>query len=373
MKFMKIFILITIALFYSCYTLSAQEKTISKNKIYKTWISLESMPEKVSGILYEVRDSSILLSHSIPIKNYSTSHEYISEFYFNEIHLLKTRKIDNVKKGALIGSISGFALGTIYGAIASGALYEANPISFLNPLLISGTILISGTYLAVIGAGIGALSGTLKDRFPIKGSYENFNSYRGVFQNYSYIREYNYYASFFEHRGFISFYGGTSFPIREFVNNPQDEESVGVKKTGGGGSITFGYRFKENIGISISNLYNFYPSDNDEMAAYWTVGGYIISPMFSFPVKNKLFIDLKPGIGIADTDLVVDNEFTKPGIGLGLNLCASVQYNFSKRWCLLTEPRYLYTNQTYKGSDKGTFQTFSVDFGLGYRFSKTSL
>ena len=372
MKFMKIFILITIALFYSCYTLSAQEKTISKNKIYKTWISLESMPEKVSGILYEVRDSSILLSHSIPIKNYSTSHEYISEFYFNEIHLLKTRKIDNVKKGALIGSISGFALGTIYGAIASGALYEANPISFLNPLLISGTILISGTYLAVIGAGIGALSGTIKDRFPIKGSYENFNSYRGVFQNYSYMQEYTYYANFFEHRGFLGFFSGPSFPLVDFAI-PQEEGDIGVKKIGGGGSITFGYRFKENIGISISNFYNFYPAENNETSTHWTVGGYIISPMFSIPVKNKLFIDLKPGVGFADTDLVVDNEFTKPGFGLGINLCASVQYNFSKRWCLMTDPRYLYTNQKHGGSDKGTFQTFSLDFGLAYRFSKTSL
>ena len=341
----------------------AQENMNQKIRIYDTWISLKSTPGSVRGVLYQIEDSSILVSQSKPFQDSPAHNDDPLKIYVNDINVLKARRQKSIIRGAVIGSISGFAIGTIATAIGVRG----------NGIFTAGTALYVGIYAGGIGFGAGALAGLIKDRIPIKGSFENLNLYRGTLQDYSYLKENNFSVDLFEHKGFLGFSSGPAFPLGEFGIYSQDTENDNTPKIGSGGSLFLGYRFTEKIGLSVTNLFNTYSIGKDEAETYWEVGGYIIGPMFSVHVNDKLFVDLKPGIGFAATDLVVENEFAKNGIGLGMNLSASVSYNISKRWCLLAETRYFYCHSKFDEGSRGKFQTFSMEFGIAYRFGKTSL
>jgi len=76
---MKFFSVIAITALCFLNSVHAQD-TIQKNKIYRTWIELNREPFKTKGALYELKDSSILVSNSLVIQDYSTDRsEYMTK------------------------------------------------------------------------------------------------------------------------------------------------------------------------------------------------------------------------------------------------------------------------------------------------------
>ena len=171
MKFINVIALIVLCCLNS---LNAQD-TIQKIKIYRTWVSLNSEPFKIKGVLYEIKDSSILVSSSVVIQDYSTDKFEIVKLHINNIETIKTRRNNNIGRGVLIGAITGFAVGSLIGLI-SGDDPPCPSGSWICFRYSAGEkALMAGVPLAVGGAGIGALIGSIKVKIPINGSINSYN------------------------------------------------------------------------------------------------------------------------------------------------------------------------------------------------------
>lgn len=150
---MKSFTVIIIVLCFF-YSLSAQEDSnkllLSKDRksfrIYKTWISLNNESKTLIGVLYEIIDSSILVSNSILREDYFTGRFELSKINLNNINFVKTRVKNSVGKGALIGTIAGFVLGGIIGLISG----DDDPEKGWFPLTARGKALLGGFSIKII-------------------------------------------------------------------------------------------------------------------------------------------------------------------------------------------------------------------------------
>jgi len=181
MKFINVIALILLCCLNS---LNAQD-TIQKIKIYRTWVSLNSEPFKIKGVLYEVKYSSILVSSSIVIQDYSTDRFEMVELHINNIETIKTRRNNNIGRGVLIGAITGFAVGGLIGLL-SGDDPPCPPGSyFCIRFTAEEKALGAGVSLAVSGAGIGALIGSIKVKIPINGSSNSYNRNKNKLRKYS--------------------------------------------------------------------------------------------------------------------------------------------------------------------------------------------
>ena len=174
----RILLCIIVLCFY--YSLNAQkdstshwsEKDEKGFKIYKTWISLNNDSETVKGALYNITDSSLLVSSSLIKQDYTTGNFQITKLNFTNVDLVKVRSKNRVVKGALIGTVAGFFLGAMLGLIEG----DDNPEDVYFPSTAAQHAMENGFILAIGGAGIGSLCGSIKIKIPINGSIGNFNS-----------------------------------------------------------------------------------------------------------------------------------------------------------------------------------------------------
>ena len=165
-------------------SLNAQD-TFQKIKIYRTWVSLNSEPFKIKGVLYEVKDSSILVSRSVVIQDYSTDRFEIAKLNINNIETIKTRRKNSIGKGVLIGAVSGLVVGVLIGLI-DGDDPPCTSGSWICLRYTAGQkALMAGVPLAVSGAGIGALIGSIKVKIPINGNINNYNRNKNKLRKYT--------------------------------------------------------------------------------------------------------------------------------------------------------------------------------------------
>ncbi len=149
---------------------------------YKTWISIINNPIKVKGILFEIRDSSIIVNRNLNIliedDIYLPVQENLSDFTdipITDIDVIKVRREGKIGKSMLIGTISGFVVGGLIGLIAGDDWY-------MNA---EGKAIIVGLPFAVAGAGIGSLVGSAKITIPINGSIMKYNRNKNKLKRYS--------------------------------------------------------------------------------------------------------------------------------------------------------------------------------------------
>jgi len=176
---MKLFIAIMLLVICSLNSLNAQH-TNQRNKIYRTWVSLNTEPLKIKGFLYHTNDSSILVSNSKVIQEYSTERYEIAELHYNNIETIKARRNNNIGRGVLIGTLSGFAFGGLLGLVSGD-----DPPDTLWPWTAGEKAIVYGSSLAVCGAGIGGGIGLIKVTIPINGSFNNYNRNKTRLQEYS--------------------------------------------------------------------------------------------------------------------------------------------------------------------------------------------
>jgi len=172
-----------------------------------------------------------------------------------------------------------------------------------------------------------------------------------------------------ERKGFIGIVLGPSIPLGEFKNNSLKNENGEILITGYSDSfVNFGYLFNQNLGICASVFYNQYDLDNVSSEMWWMLAGITAGPMFSLPVKDKFFLDLKAKLGFVGATLVIDGYASQfdMGKGLGIDLRASFRYNFSRRWCVLTETGYISSHQKFL--DARMLKTNAVILGLGIAY-----
>ena len=185
---MKIFI-VTAILLSSFHFLSAQDDSPTlllsngekRFKIYKTWVSLNNDPKILKGVLYEIKDSSILVSNSIIKEDYKTGKFELLKIDYQNIDIVKTRVNNSLGLGILKGAVAGFAIGALIG-ILSG---DDNPDEIYFPSTAERKAVVGGIILSLIGGNIGAMVGNIRVKIPINGNIGNFNRNRIRLKKYT--------------------------------------------------------------------------------------------------------------------------------------------------------------------------------------------
>jgi hypothetical protein len=165
---MKYFTTVFFAILFGFNSINAQKDTIPKLKLYKTWIYMqEGDPYKIIGVLYEFKDSTIVLSNSTNIENYQSNNFRTQEISIQNIKEIEFRKVNSVGKGAWIGALSGLVVGVVFGA-------SIEPNSGYLTSTTENNILVYGISFTLLGSAIGALIGSTTIQIPINGSMEKY-------------------------------------------------------------------------------------------------------------------------------------------------------------------------------------------------------
>lgn len=145
------------------------------DKYYRIWVYLKdgekSYPAK--GYLYEVKDTSILISLSNPTKKKPDEESSIMEFQIDNIDEIKLRRIGNVTRGAMVG----FAIGSIPIILTISSEPEDAAL---------------GLIISIPAAVIGGLLGLTKKRYYINGSIEQYSIYRHDLRDLAFIKQKEY-------------------------------------------------------------------------------------------------------------------------------------------------------------------------------------
>jgi hypothetical protein len=158
-----------------------------RTEIYTTSISLNSQPKKVAGSLCQVNDSSVIVSSSLRLQDYTANRFKKVELHFENIETIKIRRKNSVGNGALIGAISGLTFGGLIGyASGDDSCPSGTWCSFTYTA--EAKALMLGVPFSIVGAGIGALIGSAKIVIPINGSNKTFNQNKNNLREYSIIK-----------------------------------------------------------------------------------------------------------------------------------------------------------------------------------------
>ena len=344
-----------------CFTsvLEAQTDIGKKVKLYDTWITVKNNAYPARGVLYEIKDSSIILSNSRVIRDYPTNNFALAEINFSNINYVNTRRTGKVTRGAIIG-------GTIFGIVTTAAIISMDediPAYYYITL---------GTTFALAGSGIGAIIGSIKSINPINGDIANFVKVRPRLEKLSYVSEPSRVLSTsesdYQHRSYIAMLLGPSIPLGDLADKSGAIGSGGAKSGYISDVVNIGFRIAPKFGITAVGSYSQYEVDDEIPGKWWGLGGITVGPMFSVPVGNKMYLDLKPRIGFSGAQLQIDETILEDGNGLAFDLNASLLFNFSRRWCVITEGGYFYTHQKFMSGSEMNIQSLNLALGVGYRF-----
>jgi hypothetical protein len=150
-------VLLVWLIFLLGFSLSLSAQKPFKKDIYKARV-LESRTKLIStGYLYQLQDSSILISHS-EFKPIIVKMDLIE---IQKIDCIRVRKKGKIGKGILYGGLAGFAIGAITG-FASGD----DPSGFLSFTAEQKGVML-GTFFMIPGAIIGGIIGAQTIKIPI--------------------------------------------------------------------------------------------------------------------------------------------------------------------------------------------------------------
>jgi len=335
------------------YSATAQESRNKKPKAFEVWVKLHNTPDIPKGMLFAVGDSSIILAGS-------AGDTVLRAYNISTIEMLKIRR----SKSIIRGTIFGLTIGTVGGVVIANSI--PGGLDFLTIPVSSA----AGLGFGLLGAGIGILAGSVKDRIPIKHNYDNLNKYRGNLQDYSFQQEKAAVKHRFEHRWSAGACVGMSFAQDEFASDLPDEGYAGMVMSGLGLKINAGYRLTKIIGLNLSFFNNSFGVNNSDNTSSWDVTAVLVSPVISLPVSRKIRFDLAPGIGYAGTTLLEGEEFILNGEGFAMHVNGSLVFNYSKRWFASAGAGYFLSNLKYQEGGDGSARTLNIELGLAYKFGK---
>ena len=315
---------------------------------------MSTEPGRLEGILFEVKDSSILISDARIRNQYLSGNFNVTEIDFRNLDHLRIRSQNSRKKGVYIGG----GITAILSIIAIHFTYKDIP--FVRNV----SLLLGVPTMSIAGAGIGLLFGSIPVRYSIQGSFENFDWHRSNMQRRSLVH--SHIEANYEHRNFFGWLIGPSFPVGDFAGKSPDGNNSDNAKSGYSSDFNFSLKVSPKLTISFSGFYNQYDLQEGNDHYFWLVGGAAIGPTFEIPVTDKFFVDLKPRIGILEAQLLTEEFTENSGSGIAINPGASLKYKIARRWILIAKAEYLYANP--KELDFNSLQTFNLGFGAGYRF-----
>ena len=143
-------------------------------KAYSTWvIPLERGPA-LKGFLYEVKDSSVVISYSAKKSDYVTGIFNSDEIWSQDIKAIHLRKKGAQGTAILVGGIAGALVGLLVGIAAKSPEGPDQLEEDYN----TGAMIVFPLLFTGVGVGIGAMIGGIKKQFPVRGSQAQFRMSR---------------------------------------------------------------------------------------------------------------------------------------------------------------------------------------------------
>ncbi|MRS01789.1 hypothetical protein EG832_00940 [bacterium] len=196
---MKEIILISVILWGIPFLSSSQEGTLPRSKIYQTWVLSPGDVNTITGTLYQVGDSFVLVANSlnkcmISRKDLSLGSFNLSELDYNDIYYVKVRRHNSVPREMLAFALVGASVGAIIGAIVYEPPITYTPDPSATPSFTSGMNFtqaecagIGAATGAICGIPVGVLIGLIKIKIPINGNIDTFRQKRSELNKYSYL------------------------------------------------------------------------------------------------------------------------------------------------------------------------------------------
>lgn len=172
---MRDFLALLIFVLYGINVVNAQD-SLSNNKVNpQFWFTVYSNPgldsstTKIVSKLYEVKDSSVVISKSSKLAEYYKGNFEVMQLNYNQIKSISYRNSHNIFIGMLVGGLSGLLAGAIIGQgeeddDPSGMFSQTAAEKANNDMVVC----------TGIGIGIGALASFMNVSIPIKGRYINY-------------------------------------------------------------------------------------------------------------------------------------------------------------------------------------------------------
>jgi len=169
---MKTIISLTVLFFFLPSLTRAQSDSSGFNKFYHTWIIPEKGYKGKSGVLYEIKDSAVLVSNSPWIENYRNGNFDVARIDIRKIDEIRVRR-QGAGYAVLVGGITGAVVGVIISAAYMDHLEKTmNPIGFAFGGFFQGIL----PFIVSTGVGIGVgIAVSPKRKIQINGSQDTFN------------------------------------------------------------------------------------------------------------------------------------------------------------------------------------------------------
>ncbi len=176
---------------FCCFNYLNAQNTSGAN-VYRTWVFSIKKPDKIQGIFYSLKDSSIVVANAI-VPNGEKNKVYSKkvELHIRVIDKIYIRKKNKKGKGALLGAFVGFAVGFVIG-YAQGddpPCSTTNPWNvsdiFCNPVNANTKGFIVAVPMTFAGAALGMALGSIKIKIPINGEMKKFQKNRRKLNSFS--------------------------------------------------------------------------------------------------------------------------------------------------------------------------------------------
>lgn len=341
----------------SFFSVQAQNDSLQFKRLYETWIFSASQPKVYRGFLFEVSDSSLVVSNALNRREYLAGNDALTSFSYSDLKIAQFRRNNSQMRGAIIGGAAGLSVALIGVAILEESLGDIPPIYSVPLIFIPFT---------AIGTGAGFLLGSIKVVIPLNQQWDSFEKNRARLQNFALVQQKVPLTS--EHQSYIGFSVGPSMPIGDFGSR---FTSLGPSNIEGGYNFNLpelGLMIFPHLGLSLalfSNQYNL-PAISEE--AFWIWMGFLAGPLISYPVSHRFVIDLAPQIGSSSINLVAGDDYLFDGTGFTYHLGLRLRYNLEQRWNLSSRVGYIGSNQKTTDLSNESFRAFNLGFGVAYRF-----
>jgi hypothetical protein len=167
-------VLASFILFGNVNSIHAQD-IIKRNMINPTAVTLiNDSSLRLNGALYQVNDSSIMISHSTKVKDYKRGDFIVSDVDIIDIQIIKTLSRTKVRNGVFIGAASGFATGCLIGLLSDDSFFDN-----------AEAVLAGGLAVMPIGVFAGAMIGSFSIKIPINGSMDSFSRNKAKLKKYA--------------------------------------------------------------------------------------------------------------------------------------------------------------------------------------------
>lgn len=150
------------------------------SQLYKTWIKIRNNQSNELGYLYQVKDSSLIITNGFKMTTISNVEGQLNELFYADINALKVQKKGSVGRGAGKGALIGLGVGVVGGLIAYG-MQGSGSISFS-----SGEYILAMSIISVpLGTLIGTAAGGSKRKIPIQQNPKYFKQNRSLLREYA--------------------------------------------------------------------------------------------------------------------------------------------------------------------------------------------